>query len=114
MKPAAKLCYFQQNVWKKWTLWFDCSAPNSTEKRKTLAYKTPSVFYLVSFVSQNNQNQFILKPMIFVLLLLTYYAYNKEKSYEDHVEKWPVSLSMGMSPSGEELWTTGKTTSDIL
>lgn len=26
----------------------------------------------------------------------------------------PESLSMGMSPSGEELWTTGETTSDIL
>lgn len=31
------------------------------------------------------------------------------------VSDWlPESLSIGMSPSGEELWTTGETTSDIL
>lgn len=44
--------------------------------------------------------------MTFVPLLTYYTTTNKETL--------PESVSMGMSPSGEELWTTAETTSDIL
>lgn len=62
-----------------------------------------------------------------LIMVCFYYIYDaeygqvKKSEQSEHcvpvgpVSDWlPESLSMGMSPSGEELWTTGETTSDIL